>query len=60
MGNNQTAPRLVEDQKRIADLMITYVREDMRVLGECIFSMGIEVGNDTGQAGGYDGSESMI
>jgi hypothetical protein len=44
-------------RKGIADLMITYVREDMRLLGEGRFSMGMEVGNE---AGGHNGSESTI
>jgi hypothetical protein len=44
----------------IADLMITYTREDMKSLGEGRFLMGMEVGNDTGQAGGHDGSELTI
>jgi hypothetical protein len=43
--------------KGIVDLMITYTREDMRLLGEGKFLMGMEVGNE---AGGHNGSESMI
>jgi hypothetical protein len=46
--------------KGIANLMITYAREDMRLLGKGRFSMGMEVGNNTGQARGYDRSESII
>ena len=46
--------------KGIADLMITYAREDMRLLGEGRFSMGTKVGNDVGQAGGHDGSKLTI
>jgi hypothetical protein len=44
-------------RKGIADLMITYVREDMRLLGEGRFSMGMEMGNE---AGGHNGSELTI
>jgi hypothetical protein len=43
--------------KGIADLMITYAREDMRLLGEGRFSMGTEMGNE---AGGHNESESTI
>jgi hypothetical protein len=43
--------------KGIADLKITYVREDMRLLGEGRFSMCTEVGNE---AGGHNGSELTI
>jgi hypothetical protein len=46
--------------KGILDLMITYAREDMRLLGEGRFLMGTEVGNNMGQAEGHYRSESMI
>jgi hypothetical protein len=50
----------LKTRKGIADIMITYTKGDIRLLGEGRFLMGMEVGNDTGQAGGHDGSKLTI